>query len=349
VCQPAQPGVANEVLWDSDSDLANNTAERPGWGVLGTTTGTAVDFPVAAYPPGAYRLYTRVGTRTGPYTEALTVLPRTRPVVDSPGLRGGADYATTVRRNAWDFSGLDDVGRSANVCGARILSGGVLSARNCGPEIDNPYLFLPTPGPIDGSTWHRLTLRLRYDGPFGLTGGPTGGAVARLVWYVAATPGADQNVHDLVVYPGWQTITVDLKTDPPAAVTDETQKARRVGWAGQTITALRLDPNEDVSERRWYVDSVRLTKTDAARGRFDVRFRETTGLAGQSVQVFLDRDRSGTDGTRVARATVGAGTNTVPIVLPDALPAGRYWPYVVVTGPYGTSTRYAGAPVDLTR
>ncbi len=185
---PAAPGAVNEVLWDSDGDLADNTAASPGWGVLGTTATEAYDFPVAAFPPGQYRLYTRAAGRTGAYTEALHVLPRPRVVVDSPSLRTGEDYATAVRGNAWDFEGLDDVGRNENVCGATILTGGVLAGTNCGPEID-PYLFLPTAGPIDGSTYSRLHVRLRYDGVFGLTGGPTGGAVARLIWFVASDGG----------------------------------------------------------------------------------------------------------------------------------------------------------------
>ena len=346
---PAAPGRTNEVLWDADAELSNNHPGNPGWGPVGTTTSTSAHFPVASYPPGTYRLYTRSGGRTGPYTAPLRVLPRPRPVIDSPSVAGGADYATAARRDPWDFTSLRDVGRTGNVCGARILTGGVLAGTNCGGEIDNPFLFLPNPVPIDGNRWHRLTVRLRYDGPFGLTGGPTGGAVARLIWYVAGTPGADQNVHDLVVYPGWQTITVDLKTNPPYAVVDETQKARRVGWAGQRITALRLDPNEDVSARRWYVDFVRLTQVDSGRGRFVLRFRETAGLPGQTAQVFLDRDRTGANGTRVAAAPVVAGPNAVPMVLPPSLPAGRYWPYVVVSGPGGTSTRYASSPVDFTR
>ena len=347
--EPAQAGAANELFWDADGDLANNTADQPGWGPLGTQTGTSLDFPVAAYPPGTYRVYARAEGRNGPYTEPLQILPRPRAVVDSPSLTGGEDYATAVRGNPWDFAGLDDVGRNENMCNARILTGGVLAANNCGPEIDNPYLFLPNPGPIDGNTWHRMTVRLRYDGVFGLTGGPTGGAVARLIWYVAGTPGADQNVQDLVVYPGWQTITVDLKTNPSVAITDETQRAARVGWAGQTITSLRLDPNEDVSSRNWYVDSVRLTREDAARGRFDVRFRETSGLGGQTARVFLDVDRSGANGVEVASQPVVGGPNAVPIVLPGSMAEGRYWPYVVITGPAGTSTTYADAPVHLTR
>lgn len=347
--EPAAPGAANEVLWDSDGDLANNTAGAPGWGVLGTTSSAAYDFPVATFPPGRYRLYTRASGRTGAYTEALHVLPRPRAVVDSPSLRSGDDYAAVVRGNAWDFDGLDDVGRNENVCNSRILAGGVLAANNCGAEIDNPYFFLPTAGAIDGSTFHRLHLRLRYDGPFGLTGGPTGGAVARLIWYVASDGAAsDQNVHDIVVYPGWQDIAVDLRTDPPSAVVDESQSGRLIGWAGQTITSLRLDPNEDVSSRQWYVDSVRLTREDAARGAYDVRFRETSGLGG-TAQVFLDRDRSGTDGLQVASQPVVAGANAARIALPASLPEGRYWPYVVVTGPSGSTVEYAASPVHLTR
>ena len=346
---PVAPGAANEVLWDSDGDLSNNTAGAPGWGVLGTTTGSAYNFPVAMFPPGQYRLYTRASGRTGSYTEALHVLPRPRAVVDSPSLRTGDDYAATVRGNPWDFSGLDDVGRNENVCNTRILAGGVLAANNCGAEIDNPYFVLPTVGPIDGSTFHRLHVRLRYDGPFGLTGGPTGGAVARLIWFVASDGGAsDQNVLPLVIYPGWQDIAVDLTTDPPSAVIDKTQSGRPIGWAGQTVTSVRFDPNEDVSSRNWYVDSVRLTREDAARGGFDVRFRETSGLGG-TVQVFLDRDPSGADGVQVASQPVVGGANTARITLPGSLPEGRYWPYVVVTGPSGSTLEYAAAPVLLAR
>ena len=347
--EPAQAGAANEAFWDADADLSNNTSAQPGWGPLGALSGTRVEFPVATYPPGTYRVYARAGSQTGPYTEALQVLPRTRPVIDSPSLTGGQDYATAVRGNPWDFAGLDDVGRNGSMCNARILTGGVLAANNCGAVIDDPFFFLPTVGPFDGTTWSRATIRMRYDGVFGLTGGPTGGAVARLLWTVGSAPGVVQNSQDIVLYPGWQTITVDLVTDPPAAVTDETQGGRRVGWSGQSSTGLRLDPNEDVSARQWFVDFVRLTREDEGAGAFDVRFRDTTGLPGQSATVFLDRDDRGADGTQVGALSVVPGENVVRAGLPEALPAGRYWPYVVVTGPYGTSVRYADAPVRLTR
>lgn len=344
----ASSGATNEVFWDADASLANNTPDAPGWGLLGSTSQASFELPVAALPPGSYRLYTRASGRTGPYTRALHILSRPRAIVDSPSLATGVDYATSVRKNPWDFSGLDDVGKRANVCNARI-TGGVLAANNCGGEIDNPFFFLPNPTPIEGNRFHRLTFRMRYDGPFGLTGGPTGGAVARLIWYVQSDLArSDQNVHDIVIYPGWQTISVDLKTNPPAAITDETQKATRIGWANQIITSLRFDPNEDVSERRWYVDSVRLTAEDRARGLFTVRFRDTSGLGGRG-EIFLDTDRAGGGGTLAARLPHLQPQNAVAVGLPAALPAGRYWPYVEITGPAGTSRVYARAPVHLSR
>lgn len=348
--QPAQPGVANQVFYDTGVDPAANTAGRPGWGLLGTTTGTTIDLPTASLPPGTYRVYATANGKTGPYTAPLTILARPRVVIDSPSPAGGADYSTTTRGRPWNFaSDLSSFGRHENICNARV-SGGVLAANNCGPEVDNPYLFLPNPTPIDGNTWHRLTIRLRYDGPFGLTGGPTGGCVARLIWYVKSNPAADQNIDDLVVYPGWQTITVDLKTNPTGDITDPSQALARIGWAGQTITSLRLDPNEDQSNRSFYIDRVQLSRDDASTaGAYDVRFRETSGLGGNA-RVYLGTSPTDTAGVPVAGPfSTAPGENTAHIALPTGSANGTYWPYVVLTGPSGTVTVHAGAPVVMSR
>ena len=122
-----------------------------------------------------------------------------------------------------------------------------------------------------------------------------------------------------------------------------------IGWAGQTITSLRLDPNEDVSARNWYVDSVRLAKDVEGRGAFDLAFRETAGLPGQSATVYLDTNRTGADGVQAATTAVAAGTNRVRVAMPASLAGGTYWPYVVVDGPSGRVVRYATSPVRLTR
>lgn len=343
-------GGSNEVIWDTDTDPSNNVAGAPGWGSLGTVSGTTASLPYDELPPGSYRLYARSGGTNGPYTAPLTVVPRPRLVIDSPGPAGGDDWATTVRHNPWDFAGLDDVGRQGNMCNATIVSPNVLSANNCGSEVDNPFFFLPNPAPIDGSTWHHLTLRMRYDGPFGLNGGPTGGSVARLIWYPKSNPGADQNIDDLVVYPGWQTIHVDLETNPPSAIVDSTQQAAKIGWAGQVITSLRLDPNEDVSQRHWYVDDVRISRDVVGHnGQFTLRLHDATGLGGQTATVYLDKDRSGFDGTSAGTFSLSGGDNTLAVTMPGSLANGTYYPYVVVSGAYGPARRYADTPIALTR
>ena len=50
-----------------------------------------------------------------------------------------------------------------------------------------------------------------------------------------------------------------------------------------------------------------------------------------------------------ATTPVGAGRNTVRVLMPAGLADGTYWPYVVVGGPDGPVTRYAASPVKLVR
>jgi hypothetical protein len=52
---------------------------------------------------------------------------------------------------------------------------------------------------------------------------------------------------------------------------------------------------------------------------------------------------------KVATKAVVAGRNTVAVSMPTSLRNGSYWPYVVISGPYGSVTAHAAAPVTLTR
>ena len=76
---------------------------------------------------------------------------------------------------------------------------------------------------------------------------------------------------------------------------------------------------------------------------------QTAGLPGQTATVYLDRDRTGRDGVLAATTPVGAGRNTVRVLMPAGLADGTYWPYVVVDGPDGPVTRYAASPVKRVR
>ncbi len=133
------------------------------------------------------------------------------PVVDSPSIAGGVDYATIARGgDAWDMSQPSDIFGAENMSYG--FTGSLLSGVGVGPNRDDAHFSLPLNGPIDGNRFHRLTFNVFYDGPPGLGFGPGGGMVARLIWQTAGAPGSWQDSEDIVVYPGWNDVSIDLAT-----------------------------------------------------------------------------------------------------------------------------------------
>ena len=99
--------------------------------------------------------------------------------------------------------------------------------------------------------------------------------VARLIWQTAGAPGVWQDSDDIVVYPGWNDITVDLATN--SALGDHRSRTRRnrIGWAGQLITAVRFDPHEDSGARRFLVDNIKIAEDSTGYGgTYDIRFHD---------------------------------------------------------------------------
>jgi hypothetical protein len=268
--------------------------------------------------------------------------PAPLPVVDSPSALGGADYAATVRGDAWDFSQPSDVASSANVVWG--VGNGLLNGYTVGPGANDGQIQLPLAAPIDGSRYHHLTIRVWYAGPFGLQAGPGGGMVARLIWSTVAHPGQYQDLDDVVVYPGWNTIQLDLATDPPGAIVDPNTPFTHWGWWGQQIDFLRFDPDEDSGSRQFLVDDIRITADASGAGGFPIQFHDNAWEPGTTADVY-------------AQATNGASTllGTVAMTGPGATfnwigaPAGTWRTYVVLKDPSGQqSLRYATGPVTIT-
>ncbi len=160
------------------------------------------------------------------------------PVVDSPSAAGGFDYATVVRRDPWDMTAVNDIRSPENM--AYGFSNGVLNGLNGGAHPDDAHFSLPLVGSIDANRWHRLTFRVHYDGPFGLGAAPGGGMVVRLIWQTAGAPGRWQDSDDIVVFPGWNDVTLDL-VDEPARSDHRRQHAvpHRVGRPADHRCAVR--------------------------------------------------------------------------------------------------------------
>src|SRR4051794_21171583 len=235
----------------------------------------------------------------------------------SPSRSGGTDYATAVRGDAWDFNESTDVAGASGVSLA--VGGGVLNATNTDGD---PAIELPLgPSPVDGTRYHRLVFGITYDGPFGLSGDPGGGMVARLIWQFAGHPEFFQDSQDIVVYPGTHVYEVDLATNPPSDATDEGNNPR-IGGINQFISSVRFDPNEDPGPRHVGLDFVRLAADND--NTTPIQFFDAAWKAGETVDLYAAPNRDSCTGTAIATGVpVGQAVNQV--AWPAGFPEGSYW------------------------
>ncbi|HEY3725342.1 MAG TPA: hypothetical protein VGN59_18455 [Acidimicrobiia bacterium] len=288
--------------------------------------------------------YLRITPTSG--SNAPPTPPVPLPVIDSPSAAGGVDYATVVRRDAWDMSQPSDVASSENMSYG--FSGGVLNGVNTGPHPDDAHFYLPLTSPIDANRFHRLSFNVYYTGPFGLGAGPGGGMVARLIWQTAGAPGVWQDSDDIVVYPGWNAVTVDLATSPPAAITDPAIP-NRIGWANQLITAVRFDPDEDSGQRQFLVDNIKVAEDATGYGgATDITFHDNAWQPGTTADIYTSPTRGTFGGTRIAsNLNVSRGFNTFHW-RPNPLPSGTQWVYVLLKHGTDQARTFATGPLRMT-
>ena len=266
-----------------------------------------------------------------------------QPVVLSPSAEGGADYASVVRGNPWDMAGPDDVALSNHLAGVS-FGGGAMSGATVG---NDPFVLLPTAGPIDGDRFHRATVEACYDGGFSLADAPGGGMVARFAWETTSIPQWTET-QDIVVFPGCHRMTIDLKTVPGGAVHDESS-AWRPGWAGQSITNFRYDLNEDRGTRGFTLRDIRLADDAAFTSTYPIQFLDRAWAPGTTAEIYVNPTRGGLGGFRIASGiSVGQGVNTFTwngtangVKLPNA----TYWVTVKMTRNGRATTASAYGPL----
>lgn len=336
-------GVAasTPIYWDTDRNRANNTSSNPNWGLVGTATGGSIRFDPDQFPAGTYHFFRKAGSGAV-YTSPLVIDARPAPVVLDPDLAGGSDYATVVRGDSWDFSNQGDVSSTRNTTAA--VSGGVLRGVNTGPAKSDPGVQLATGAPIDGSKYHRLSIRGHYEGAFSLSGAPGGGMNARVAWRQAGSAASNVS-EDIVVYPGWNDIVIDLATSPSAAITDS---GGGLGWAGQRLDLFRFDPHEDAGARRWAVDEIRLAADDRGEDQFNIRFEDKAWEPGTTATIYSDDNRGGFNGRLIDTVSVQSGVNTYRWRPTNDF--GTKWIYVVMRDPAGNQTStYSTGPVQMVK
>lgn len=272
--------------------------------------------------------------------------PTPLPVVDSPSAEGGVDYASLVRGDPWDMSQPSDILAPENMIYG--FGSGLLNGLNAGPHIDDAHFTLPLNGPIDGNRFHHLTFDVYYEGPFSLDAGPGGGMVARLIWETVGSPGVWQDSDDIVVFPGWNKVSVDLATSPSWAITDPGTPVR-IGWAGQQIRTVRFDPDEDSGQRRFLVDNIKLAEDATGYGgAYNVQFHDNAWRSGTTADIYASSSPNAFGGTQIAVGLpVSQGVNTFHWA-PNPVNPGTYWIYVVLHRGGDTARAYGSGPVRMT-
>ena len=270
------------------------------------------------------------------------------PQVISPNEFSGADYATTVRGNPWDFHGMDDVSGVHDVANLAITPEGDLTGITTG---NDPSIAFPIGPSLNTDRFHHLTLDFCQDGGFSLEDTAGGGMVGRIAW-IAHGYGGWIETQNFLVFPGCHTISIDLVTDPVVAVNATETGARPTGWRGLRIDELRFDLNEDRGQRGFRINNVTLTDDSQLATNFPIAFRDAANTAGATADIFVTTTKGGYAGTRIARdLPVGAGINTFNWNGTDdagnALPNAPYWVYIVMRNSAGKGVGYSTGMVRV--
>ena len=319
------PNPNATMIWDRDRNPANNSAANPNWGVVEDGT-----FNVDAMFPGTYFFYSLTGEDRS-LVNPLVVNKRPRPRVLQPDAAGGADYATVVRGDAWDFSQALDVGRQHNSTApftpnmTFTIQNGELVGTNTTPNMSDSgfRVEIPQDKPIDGSRFTNFSARVFYEGGFSLAGEAGGGMNARIVW--RTTNGVWRVSEDIVVFPGWNTITVDLDDTPPLELI-EGSATTNAAWDGQQIEVLRFDPHEDKGTRQFRVDWIKLSENDKPKNNVvTIAYRDLAFEQGSFVRIYLDRNGDGTPDRQIGLRTVRQGFNAFKWTVPPELQGSGEW------------------------
>jgi hypothetical protein len=299
------------------------------------------------------------------------------PLISQPDMSGGDDYMTTTTGDGWDFNQQSDVLAFNEASG--VVRDGVLYGRNDGiahgDGTGDAGMELRTGGPIDGSLYHRLSVKMSYQGPFSLEFKCGGGTNTRLLYQTveeaAKKSGRRWQVStDIINYPFEQGIAVDLATANSVDVVEPTQSYPKVGWDGSTIARIRLDMNEDPCPREWAIDEVRIAANDWAETTFPVAFSDAGGSGGtaylyawkepvkpvpnplgQPTNPRHNPDPSmGPDsetmfaGSPLAQAPVSPGENVIPFTAPSL---GTWWVGIEIVRNGQVGRFVSTGPVDI--
>ena len=148
---------------------------------------------------------------------------------------------------------------------------------------------------------------------------------ARLAW--RTTDGVWRVSDDIVVFPGWNTISIDLTGFTPNRLVEG---GATQGWAGQQIDVIRFDPHEDSGTRRFTVASVTLADDERpTNGSYEISFRDRAFKSRSTAEVSLSRSPDGSNPQHIETITDISRKTDFDWTVPTAYVGTGDW-YVVV-------------------
>jgi hypothetical protein len=227
-------------------------------------------------------------------SNAQTLIINAPPLVSviNPDAAGGQDFATTVLNNPWDMDTLADVVVTGveNVPAPQVSRNTlVATATNGGdPQVT---LFNGGTSLISTRRYRNVTFTLELDTPFGLDENAGDGSMARVFWGSQTSQAANSmtTTNDLLLWPGQNTYTVDLRTLTLANLGLEPDCVASVGcpqipWEQRSVRFFRIDPHESTKNVVFRLGRVSLTAPDEVDtgGSFNVQYQFTDDGGGST-------------------------------------------------------------------
>lgn len=258
-----------------------------------------------------------------------------------PDKRGGQSH------HPWNMSSASDIQVTRNLSSAEILPfnevHGLVGDFFHGVNIsgnDDPINYVMfkeiNPFPIDTAAYRNLTYRMYLEGAVDVNLG----SIVRAYWagdddYFGAS-------EDVPVHAGWNEYTVDL------AVAERVPGTKP--WSG-TVTSFRVDAHEFKAVRPYYFDYVELRTDDYANSQFAINYEVNNPdaqPAGGTVSFYYNTTASTSGGTLIDSVTL---KNPAQVYLWDtsALPAGKYYVYLVADDGLNSTRRLAGGRLEIKR
>ena len=263
---------------------------------------------------------------------------------DPATLGNGDDYATNVLHDPWDMNKLTDIGWWENYADITVQNG-VWSARTA---VTNPYggssgLFYPlfqgfagalNPGrtganyPIDTTRYTQLSYRLYLD--HRQVAGKS--AVHRVDWTHSVNWPDGSNMFAFAdsSADGWKIYNFDMN-----AVNGDLGN-QKGSWSSSPVYGFDIIPSALNPSANIGIDWVRLTDPKTSP-RYHLSW---SGAADANVEVYVDTDGQGYDGSKVATVAASLGAYDFPTCV---LPGGVYYFYLKS----GTATSNYAGPLTI--